>query len=78
MFWFLTFPLTNQIETCVAILKLVSLRFRYSTYLQHLNGQFYIPKTPNIRIKNSKKIKLWTTHVPCLVHLNVHSPLGEV
>jgi hypothetical protein len=29
MFLLLTFPLADQIETCVMIWKLVSLRFRY-------------------------------------------------
>jgi hypothetical protein len=42
----------NQIETCVVIKKLISLRFRYSTCLILLNGQFYIPKTLNTQIKN--------------------------
>jgi hypothetical protein len=50
-FFVLTFPLIDQIETCVAIYKLISLRFWYSTCLILSNGQFYIPKTPNIQIK---------------------------
>jgi len=74
MFLLLIFPLIDQIETFDAILKLVSLRFMYSTCLLLSNGQFYIHKTPNIWIKNYKKVKLWTPHVPFLVHLNVQSP----
>jgi len=74
MFLFLNFPLVDQIETCVVIYKLVSLRFRYSTCLLLSNGQFYIPKTIKIWIKNFKVLKLWTPHVPFLVHLSVHSP----
>jgi hypothetical protein len=50
MFLFLTFPLDNQFETCVAILKLVSLRLMYSICFIFSNGQFYIPKTLNIQI----------------------------
>jgi hypothetical protein len=50
MFLLLTFPLINWITTCVIISKLVSLRFRYSSYL--LIG---IPKISNIHIKIMKK-----------------------
>jgi hypothetical protein len=74
MFLFLTFPLADQIETYVTILKLSSLKFRYCTCLLLSNGKLYIPKTTKIWIKNSEKIKLWTPHVPFIVHLNVHSP----
>jgi hypothetical protein len=58
MFLLLTFPLTNQIETYVTILKLVSLKFRYCTCHLLSNRKFYIPKTTNIWIKNSEKNKI--------------------
>jgi hypothetical protein len=54
-FLFLTFPLANQIETCVATSKLISLKFKHSICFILSNGQFYIPKTPNIQIKKPKK-----------------------
>ncbi len=74
MFLFLTFPLDDQFKPCVAILKLISLRFRYFTYLILSNGQFYIPKTLNIQIKKPKKENCGLFHLPLLVHLSVHSP----
>ncbi len=78
MFLLLTFPLVDQIESYGIILKLVSLKVRYYTCLLLSNGKFYIPKTTNISIKNSEKTKLWTPHVPFLVHRNVHSPKNVV
>jgi len=44
MFLLLTFLLADQVKTCVIILKLVSLKFKYFTYFLFSNGQFYIPK----------------------------------
>jgi hypothetical protein len=58
MFLFLIFFLVDQIETCVAIYKLVSLRFRYFTCFLLSNGQFHIPKTLNIQIKQNLKFKI--------------------
>ncbi len=69
MFWFLTFPLANQIKTCVAIQKLISLKFRYSTCLILSNGQFYIPKIPNIQIQKPEKENCGFLQLPLLVHL---------
>jgi len=74
MFFFLTFSLDDQFEICVAILKHISLRFKYSTCLILSNGQFYIPKTLNIQIKKPKKENCGLPHLPFLVHLSVHSP----
>jgi len=48
MFLFLTFTLTDQIETCVTIKKVVSLCVRYSICLLLSNGEFYIAKALNI------------------------------
>jgi hypothetical protein len=76
MFLLLTFFLANQVKACVTIQNFVNLRFKYSTYFLFSNGQFYIPKCIlNIQIKNSEKVKLWTSHVPFFVHLNAHSPI---
>jgi hypothetical protein len=76
MFLFLIFPLANQIKTCVAINKLISLKFRYSTCLILSNGQFYIPKIPNIQIQSPKKENYGFPHLPFLVHLSVFSLCG--
>jgi len=42
MFLIITFPLIDQIETCVTIYKIVSLSFKYSICRLLSNGQFYI------------------------------------
>ncbi len=70
----LTFLLTNETKTCIMTWKLVSLGFRYSSCLLLSNGLICIPKTSNIYIRKYEKGKLWTPHVPLLVHLKVHSP----
>jgi hypothetical protein len=55
-------------------LKLVNLGFRYFSCLLLSNGLIFIPKTSNIHIRTYEKGKLWTPHVPLLVHLKVHLP----
>ncbi len=74
MFLLLTFPLANQIKHVFSIYKFMSLKSRHSICLLLSNGQFYIPKTLNIWINFFEKIRLWTPHVPFLVHISVHSP----
>jgi hypothetical protein len=74
MFLIITFPLIDQIDTCVTIYKIVSLSFKYSICRLLSNGQFYIAHILNIWIKNSKNLKLWNPHVPFLVHFNMPSP----
>jgi len=51
MFLLLTFPLANKIKSCVAIYKLVSLKFRYSTYFLLSNWYFTFLKHQTLKLK---------------------------